>query len=270
MAEVRGRIVSINCRRSSLALDHVVRSRYWPNRRPHLIAALKTVAPSIIGTQECTRDQAHDITHGLGPNFTYFGGDGAGNGPVVWDGLKWDAFDAFEKEIEAPGDRWMVAVQLASRPPKLPGKIWVVSIHLTVGDTKTIQRWRHEQIRAVISEIKKYPGWEQSVICADLNSDGYNNGPLGGVRTVAAELGFRDLRTRLKNDQVERYNYSSSNGWKATLKNDRWIDDILSPVGVRPYAASLEFCCTREYPICASDHNIIRASVAWDGEVPLP
>ena len=106
MAEVRASIGSSNDRRSSYTIDRFIPYRYWPNRRPYLAQALKDAKVSIIGTQECTKEQSHDITHDLGPNWTYFGGDGDGNSPVLWDGLKWDAADAFEKPIDAPGARF--------------------------------------------------------------------------------------------------------------------------------------------------------------------
>ena len=95
MAEVRARVVSLNCRRSSYLPDRLVRSRYWPNRRPYLVKAIQEAGTSIIGTQECTKEQASDITYDLGARFSYFGGDGPGNGPVIWDTLKWDVVDAF-------------------------------------------------------------------------------------------------------------------------------------------------------------------------------
>jgi len=266
MAEVRGRFASANCRRSSNKPDWVIRSRYWPNRRPYLVKALKESGASVIGTQECTKQQAGDITHDLGARFSYFGGDGDGNGPVIWDTLKWDVGEAFEKEIEAPGERYMVAVRLASRPPKNFGQLWAVTVHLTVGDSKTAQEYRHKQIRAAIREMQRHDGWHYSAIFGDFNSDGYNNGPLGGVRTVAAELGYQDLRTLLKNDQVTKYNYSSSNGWGVTPKDGRWIDDILTPAWVKPYAAEVVLTDKSQGTYCGSDHNIVRASMAWDSE----
>lgn len=263
MAEVRARAITINCRRSSYAPDKLIRSRYWPNRRPYLVKALKAAEPEIIGTQECTKQQAGDITHDLGANFSYFGGDGDGNGPVIWDGLKWDAVEWFEKEIDAPGERYMVAVKLASRLPKNPGFIWAVTCHLTVGSSSTAASYRIKQIRAVIRELQHHDGWEYSAIFGDFNSDSYS-GKRGAVLTIAAELGFRGLRERIKPAVFVRDSYSSVNGWKDTPSTGRWVDNILTPAKVTPYAGSLEFTCTRVYDRCGSDHNIIRGSLKWD------
>jgi len=258
-------VVSINGRRSSNAPDWLIPSRYWPNRRKYLVAALKAADPSIIGTQEFTRTQAVDVETDLGINWTHWGGDGVGNGPVLWNTEKWIAVNHFEQMIPVDGERYMVAVQLESRPPKELGRIWIITLHLTVGSSATAIKQRHAQIRAAIRVLQTRPDWGHSLICGDFNSDGYNNGPLGGVRTIAAELGFQDLRTRLRNDQVQNYGYSSVNGWQATPKTGRWVDDVISPPAVVPYDAALSFThfSVNGRLHWGSDHNLIRASVEW-------
>lgn len=268
MPVVRGRVGSINCRRSSNKPDWLIRSRYWPNRDQYLIQALDNSGCSIFGTQECTLEQSADITRRLGLNWAFFGGEAAGEGntPILWDGVKWHAVDDLEVELPTPG-RWLVAVRLASRPPKLPGSLWVASVHLTRGDTATARDARHKEIRAAIRHIQKLPGWRHTALCGDFNSDGYVGSRVGGVRTIAAELGFRDLRSRVNlRDNFARESYSSFNGWQDTPQTGRWIDDILTPADVQPYAGALEFTCTRVYDGCGSDHNIIRASVQWPAD----
>jgi len=259
---------SCNGRRKSLLSDNLIPSHYWPNRRPYLVKALKAADLSIIGTQEFTRDQAVDVETDLGPNWTHWGGDGKGNGPVLWNTEKWLAVDTFEQMIPADGERYMVGVRLQSRPPKELGQIWIITLHLTVGGTRTAANLRHAQIRAAIRVLQTKPDWGCSLICGDFNSDGYNNGPLGGVRTIAAELGFQDLRTRLRNDQVKNYDYSSVNGWKATPKTGRWVDDILTPAAVEPYDSALSFThfSVNGRLHWGSDHNVVRASVEWPAQ----
>ena len=257
---VRARIESLNVRRSSYLPDRLIRYKYWPNRKPYLIKHLREVGASILALQECTVTQIHDITSALGSNWTYFGGDQKGNVLVAWDGLKYDAIQSIEIPLPSDSDqRYMAAVRLQSRPPKPLGTLWVASIHLTQGHTEAKSEWRHKQIRAAIRTIQSQQGSKHSVIAGDLNSTSTRTS-LGGTRRIAAELGYKDLRTRL---QVERRDYRSFNGWTYTPHDFDWIDDILTPADVRPYIGSLEFCCKRRYTMCATDHNGIRASVEW-------
>ena len=53
---------------------------------------------------------------------------------------------------------------------------------------------------------------------------------------------------------------NSFNGWRPTKNESEWLDDVLTPRLVEPYYVSVELTDNTVFPICASDHNGIRAS----------
>jgi len=97
-------------------------------------------------------------------------------------------------------------------------------------------------------------------VAGDLNSDGETN----GVRKIARdEFGYRSLRAKTTDDEITGEGYSTFNGFGYTPANRRWIDDILTPAGVEPYAGGVRLTCKRVYSICASDHNGLLAKIKF-------
>lgn len=269
LVTTRARLLSLNTRRSSSPVDALIPTRRWVNRKPRLIAFIKNVAPSVIGLQEATKTQSHDITAGLGANWTYFGGDGAGNVPIMWDSSKWDPIDSFESPLPAGGERYIVMVELRSRTTG--GTFGAVNVHLTVGDSRQQQAWRHDQIEIACLWARQRFQHGRIVIFGDFNSDCYpGDDRIGGVRREAAKHGFRHLRYKL-DDEITRNNYSTFNGWKTTPRDGRWIDDILTTTTVKPYAGAVFIAGPPNIVPTCTDHNGVFAKVEFRSPVaPLP
>ena len=115
-----------------------------------------------------------------------------------------------------------------------------------------------KQIRQVIGFLNARQAADGAVIGADLNDYSQDSGP----RMAATQLGYVPLRTKPATTFGHKTR-NSFNGWKPTKNESRWLDDVLTPKLVEPYYASVELTDNTQYPVCASDHNGIRASVRF-------
>lgn len=251
----RARLLTINCRRSTYKPDALFPSRRWSNRRPYMAQFLKRddVSPSVIAVQECTGRQVTDITHDLGAHWTFWGEPS--NRQVLWDTRKWDVLDHKAQVIQSKSEQEATHVLLQRR--ETGATLWVTSVHLTVGDTN--QQWRNLEIREVIKYLKNLPGSKVSVIAGDLNDSSRTS----GVRQIAYEHGYKALREKTSNDEITGESYSTFNGWRRTPTTARWLDDILMPATVNPYAGGVRLDCLRIYDICGSDHNGLLAHIEF-------
>lgn len=249
----RVRLLSINCRRSTYLPDLAYPTRRWANRQKYMIKFLREVGPSVICAQECTGRQVVDITNGLGANWTFWGEPS--NRQVLWDTAKWEAVDTRLFKFKSKTTQEATFVRLKRR--QTGDLIWFVSVHLTHGSTNGA--YRNAEMIKILGFLQTLPGYQVSVIAGDLNSSAENS----EVRKLAGDAGWRSLRKKLDDDQLSGEHYSTFNGWKRTPTTGRWIDDVLTPFAVKPYAGSVELACLRVYPVCASDHNGVRASIEF-------
>src|SRR4249920_42220 len=229
MATAHARVLTLNCRKSTII--EAVPSHRWAARKANLISYLRKLEPEIIGLQEATVVQCTDIMHGLGENWTYAGGVKAGNVPVAWDSLKYDAVDGSLIEMVMPSGlrkRYATFVQLTSRATGETA--WFGSAHLAQGGPTepNAASLRRAQITRIGERIKLLSDNQRVILCGDFN-DPTGRTILGDVRHLAADkYGLRCIRSKLTNAVINGESYNSSQHFKTTLREYRWIDDVLT------------------------------------------
>lgn len=254
------RTMSFNVRNKTAVADIPFPSRHWSKRLPVIVKLIKDNGPSVIGVQECRNDMCVDITNGLGPNWTFWG---ARTSKIIWNTEKWVAVDQWEGGLpftEFGVRKQRPVTMLKLRSIRTGGECWFISTHLTVSRPGLDQsRTRIEQMELLLQYLRERPDNGRAVILGDFN----DSSETGGVRAVAKAAGYQSLRTRLSDEAMTGDSRSTWNGWKPTLRNSRWIDDCLTPRYVTPYAGVVVLADTTTYPIHASDHNAVRASVSF-------
>ena len=250
------RFVTINCRKSSI--KEIYASRRWSRRRPYMIKFLQEVGPSVFATQECKDDQAADIQHGLGAEWTFYS---TYNTKVFWDTSKWDVVDKFQAVMDSGSvlgikqHRFCSMVLLKSR--KTGGTCWFAAAHLAAHESNAAS-WRVKQMKQVIGFLGARQAADGSMIGIDMNDRSQDSGP----RKTASEAGYMPLRARGAATFMHKTR-NSFNGWRPTKNESEWLDDVLTPRLVEPYYVSVELTDNTAFPVCASDHNGIRASVKF-------
>ena len=259
----RARTLSINCRNRTSVADIPFRSRHWNRRLPVLIEFINNCAPSVIGVQETRDDMAVDITHSLGPNWTFWG---SGTAKIIWDSTKWMALDHFEAglpftQLGIPKARPFTMLKLMSI--KTQGFAWFASTHLVV-NIPNEEAIRQQQIRLVINHVAQRPDPKRVIIFGDFNSIP----PNASVRKIASDAGYRHVRAKLST--ITRKTYNTFNGWKTTKREGKWIDDILTSRTVTPYSAAIMLTDSTALPIHATDHNGVFVKVEFESPPGLP
>jgi len=255
------RVASFNIRHKS-ADDVLHPERLWSRRLPQLVRVINDVAPSVLGVQECNAALATDLTHGLGPNWNFWG---SGTSKIIWRADKWVAIDHREFKLKStalpgfPSTRPLTCVRLQSLATG--GDAWFISTHLAVNmpGEATLRLAQAKEIVLVLSAL---PDNQRVLIMGDLNSAQGPGSVLDPVRQVLAAAGYRDLRSRLTDDEMEGDSRNSRNGWTVTKRDGIWIDDVLTSKAADPYTGTLVITGQPDYVPHASDHNLVRASVA--------
>jgi len=253
----RARTMTINCRNSNAV--ELYPSRRWSRRRPYLIKFIKDNAPSVIGVQETNATMATEITDGLGAAWTFWG---TGTSKIIWDTAKWTAIDQWQGGLPYKNVLGVTAVRpitMVKLQSIITGEFaWFVSTHFAVHISNQLAQ-QEAQIRFAVKLIEQRPDHERVIIFGDFNNYHENS----SVRKIASDLGYVHLQKKAGLDHVTGETWNSFNGWKITKREGRWIDDILTSPAVKPYQASLKRTDSGVYPLCASDHNGIRASVEF-------
>jgi len=242
--------------------------RAWSARLPQLVRVIRDVAPSVLGVQECNDARATELTHGLGPNWNFWG---SGTAKIIWRADKWVAIDHQEFKLKStalpgfPSTRPLTCVRLQSIATG--ADFWAVATHLAVnmpGEAKL----REAQAVEIVAHLATLPEHERVVIFGDLNDAQKDQLFNAGVRKILGAAGYRHLRDRLTDNQMDGDSRNSRNGWGVTGREGIWIDDVLTSPAVTPYAGTLVITGTPEYEPHASDHNLVRASFKIDTPKP--
>jgi Endonuclease/Exonuclease/phosphatase family len=254
------RVMTLNCRTSS-AIE-MRPSRWWSRRKPYLIDFIKKWAPSVIGTQECTKTQAADITNALGPNWTWYS---VSNVKIIWDSAKWTAIDNFYTELPytnlgMTGHRPVTMVRLQSI--KTGEACWFVDHHSAVHITNDAE-WRKKHMAQICDLIAERSEHDRVIFFGDFNDLPHNS----GVRGVAATHGYRHLRARLPHSKITGEMWNTFNGFKVTKREGKWIDDILASSAITPLNAAVGLTDPSVYPVAASDHNGVFARMRFGAAV---
>jgi endonuclease/exonuclease/phosphatase family metal-dependent hydrolase len=228
-----------------------------------LIDFIQRWAPSVIGTQECTKTQALDIKDALGPNWTWYS---VSNVKIIWDGAKWTAIDQFYQELPytnfgIPGHRQVTMVRLQSI--KTGEACWFVDHHgvVHIRDDAT---WRKRHMAKICELITERPEHERVIFFGDFNDLPLN----GGVRAVAGARGYKHLQARLPASKIVGEARNTFNGFKVTKREHKWIDDILTSAAITPLeGAAVHLTDPSVYPVAASDHNGLFARMRFGAAV---
>jgi endonuclease/exonuclease/phosphatase family metal-dependent hydrolase len=223
-----------------------------------LINFIKQHAPSVIGVQECTMEQTVDITDALGPNWTWYS---SSNPKIMWDSAKWTAIDHFYQELPytalgVTGHRQVVMVRLQSM--KTGEACWFVDHHAVV-HIPNEATWRKRHMEKICQLIAERAEHERVIFFGDFNDIPQN----GGVRAVAADHGYKQIRTRLPDSKIAGVSRNSFNGFKITKRNHEWLDEIFTSSKVTPLSAAIYLTDPSVYPVAASDHNGLFARVKF-------
>ena len=152
------RMLQINMRRSDLV--ELVKTRKWvPYRQPMMDEFIDRVHPSVIGCQEITDQQLHDVLKGLPPAWNYVGYDH--NVRLLFDGNKWEAIEGtFFQGILPSGlrKRYLTLVRLRYRASGWTGLFG--SLHLAAGGVTEPNpaKIRLSQMNTVIDMIEDHSG----------------------------------------------------------------------------------------------------------------
>jgi hypothetical protein len=255
------RVMTLNCRTSSAV--EIFPSRRWSRRKSYLIDFIRKWAPSVIGTQECTKTQAVDITDALGTNWTWYS---VSNVKIIWDSAKWTAIDQFYAELPytnmgIPGHRQVTMVRLQSI--KTGEACWFVDHHGVVHITNAAQ-WRTNHMEQICDFIAERPEHDRVIFFGDFNDLPLNS----GVRRVAAAHGYKHLRARLPDSKIIGELRNTFNGFKVTKREGKWIDDILVSSAITPLdGAAVHLTDPSVYPVAASDHNGLFARMRFGAAV---
>ena len=255
------RVMTLNCRTSSAV--EIFPSRRWGRRKPYLIDFIRKCAPSVIGTQECTKTQAVDIKAALGPNWTWYS---VSNVKIIWDSAKWTAIDQFYAELPytnmgLPGHRQVTMVRLQSI--KTHEACWFVDHHSAVHITNAAE-WRTKHMEQICDFIAERPEHHRVIFFGDFNDLPLNS----GVRGVAAARGYNHLRARLPDSKIIGELRNTFNGFKVTKREGKWIDDILVSSAITPLdGAAVHLTDPSVYPVPASDHNGVFARMRFGAAV---
>jgi endonuclease/exonuclease/phosphatase family metal-dependent hydrolase len=248
----------LNCRRSDLI--ELRSARKWINRRGQLMQVIKAVDPSVMGLQECTKEQAEYIEAQLGADqWAYFG---AHNVRVFvnitkWRLLNWWGFDLDAGTLQPA--RHLVACHLQSI--STGDTALFCATHLTPHDTSYARTWRVKQMHQIGLILPTLPDWDKTILMGDINDTSL----AGGVRGAAGEFGLKGLRAR-NPEETYHFNLNTFNAWGITPANGVWIDEVFTGPAAKPYHAGVERTDTkRPLDRNATDHNGIRASVEFTG-----
>jgi len=256
------RTASFNIRHKSPD-DALHPSRLWPKRGPQVARVIKDVAPSVLGVQECNAELAASLTQMLGPNWNFWG---SGTSKVIWRADKWSAIDQRQFKLKStalpgyPSTRPLTCVRL--RSINTAGDFWAVSTHLAV-KFPGAATWRENQAREIVGILAGLPERGRLVLFGDFNSAYQLGQPIDPVRKILAAAGYKDLRGRLTDAEMDGDSRRSFNGWTTTKRDGVWIDDVLTSAAIDPYAGTLVITGTPDYDPHASDHNLVRASVKF-------
>jgi hypothetical protein len=255
----KARVLWSNDRRSDL--PELRAARRWPNRRGEFMRAVRDIDPSIIGSAECTKEQAEYKEAQLGRDrWAYFGGH---NVRVFVDVTKWRLLNWWGFDLEAgklpPGARHLVVTHL--QRIDTGDTALFAATHLTPHNIAGAQSWRVKQMHQICAILPTLPDSDKVVLMGDIN----DTSKVGGVRGAAGEHGLKSLRSR-HIDSVYDFGLNSFNGWKDSVAKAIWLDEIFTTLAVKPYLAGIERTDTkRPLRVCASDHNWLRASVEFTG-----
>lgn len=276
---ITARFLQANLRRSDLPEDATF--KLWENRRVPALQALTSIAPDIIGVQECTPEQVADIQQGLGVNWTFAGLNH--NVRVLWDSNDFTAEEGTLLELVLPSglrNRYLTMLRLTNR--STGWGVWAGSLHLASGgpDEPNAQQLRLAQIAQATEAINAHTAkfsfprdgaTANVVLMADINDPTQP----GGVRAMALQAGFKPLQDRtgqagrLSLDLIAGESINSYNGWQTpTPREGKWIDEIFSR-GLTMKRAGLRRTDKDVLPNYASDHNWIDADVNMELS-PLP
>lgn len=248
------RVLTINCRLFSLNKT----GHPWGERLAPFLAMLDRTQPDVIAVQECDQeDQVPTILAHLGKSWRFYM-----LGKVGWlyDSARFKYLQGIQHNMPNGGeaDRRLVAVQLESRATRKA--LWYVSVHLGVnfadpdGDGPLIGE-KQARLNQAGEIVKKMLGRE-CVVAGDFNESARY--PTPGVRTVLQDgLGAVELRAKAA---VVGAEHSTFNGWGPTKTNGRWLDDILTTVGVSAVAAEV---VPSDPAAPYSDHNAVLAELVY-------
>jgi len=256
----QARFLQLNVRRSDL--PELRAARRWPNRRGELVRAIKQIAPSAMGLQECTKEQAEYIETQLGRDqWAYFGTHNVRVFIDVtrWRLLNWWGFDLADSSMSI-GPRHLVACHL--QKIETGDTALVCSTHLTPHSTPGAQKSRVEQMHQIAGILPTLPDHEKTILMGDIN----DISRVGGVRGAAGEHGLKSLRSRLSTTEMYNEALSTFNAWGKSPVKGEWLDEVFTSTAVKPYKAGVERTDTkRPLKVCASDHHWLRASVSFSG-----
>jgi len=257
----QARALQLNIRRSDI--PELRSARKWVNRRGELIKVIKQVSPSVMGVQECTKEQAAYIETQLGTNeWAYFGQH---NARLFVNVTKWRLLNKWDFDLAAgnvpPGTRYLIACHL--QKIETGDTALVCSTHLTPFDVPGAQTWRVREMHQIAGILTTLPDHEKTVLMGDIN-DGSRN---GGVRGAAGEHGLKHLRS-LHIKETYNFELNTFNSWDVTPSKGVWIDEVFTTAGVKPYKAGVERTDTkRPLKVNASDHNGLRVSFEFSGGI---
>jgi endonuclease/exonuclease/phosphatase family metal-dependent hydrolase len=255
------RVLQANIRRSDL--PELRSARKWVNRRAELIKAIKQIDPSVMGLQECTKEQAEYIEAQLGADqWAFFG---AHNARVFvnitrWRLLNWWGFDLDAGSLSLT--RHLVACHL--QKIDTGDTALLCCTHLTPHATSYAATWRVKQMHQIGAILPTLPDHEKTILMGDINDPSRS----GGVRGAAGGYGLKPLRSRLSTAEMYSETLNTFNAWGVTKADGVWIDEIFTASGAKPYKAGVERTDTKR-PLArnASDHNWLRASIEFSGGI---
>jgi endonuclease/exonuclease/phosphatase family metal-dependent hydrolase len=223
---------------------------------------IKDVDPSVIGMQECTKEQAAYIEAKLGADqWAYFG---THNVRIFvdltrWQLLNWWGFDLSDSSMSI-GPRHVVACHLLKI--ETGDTLLACATHLTPHSTPGAQAARVQQMHEIGARLPTLPDHEKTVLMGDINDISRS----GGVRGAAGTYGLKPLRSRLGASEMYGEALSTFNGWKDSVARGEWLDEVFTSQAVKPYKAGVERTETRRpLKVVATDHNGLRVSVEFTG-----
>jgi endonuclease/exonuclease/phosphatase family metal-dependent hydrolase len=223
---------------------------------------ISDVDPSVIGMQECTKEQAEYIEAKLGADqWAYFG---THNVRIFvdltrWQLLNWWGFDLSDSSMSI-GPRHVVACHLLKI--ETGDTLLACATHLTPHSTPGAQKARVQQMHEIGARLPLLPDHEKTVLMGDINDISRS----GGVRGAAGTYGLKALRSRLSTSEMYGEALNTFNGWKPPIARNEWLDEVFTTQAVKPYKAGVERTDPgRPLKVYATDHMGLRASVEFSG-----
>lgn len=253
------KVLEINCKRSSAPGNPT-----WATRKAKLLAIIKNITggvPSVVMTNECTKEQQAYLATGLG--FSAYGNDPDiefDNVAVLWNAATWDQVEEYYIKAEAKGgDRYLRAVKLQHKVDTAVAPVWFASTHLTSGADYAALR-RNEALQFVHQMEADAIDMRRMVISADWND--IPQYPLTGVRKTLHPW-FRGQRDILPNSKITGETWNTHHGFKATRFEKKWLDDILLGRDITARYCNVVKTNPAPASLAGTDHHGVLAGISF-------